>query len=320
MVESARQTFIGVDIGGTNLRLALLDRSGEVLDRLQFPTSIGLGREPFLDRLFGGINSLLKKSLILGGAAAGVGIGLPGLVSPDGMLLSSVNLPVLVGLNLRELAQARTGLPVALVNDANAIAYGEKAFGAGKGFGSFLMLTLGTGVGSGLVLGGKLWIGIDGLAGEYGHATVEPDGLPCLCGNRGCLEQYASATAVAEAARAALERSADGMLAQFPLSAITAESVAVAALKGDRLACSIFERAGRYIGIAVASAANLLNLEAVIIGGGLAGSFDLLAGAVRREIDTRSFPPIARRVAVVRGALGDDAGIVGSAAMAMELS
>ncbi|HWI41261.1 MAG TPA: ROK family protein, partial [Verrucomicrobiae bacterium] len=180
-------------------------------------------------------------------------------------------------------------------------------------------LTLGTGVGGGLILGGRLWSGIDGCAGEYGHATVEPEGHPCNCGNRGCLEQYASATAIAAQARSRAA-TAKGLLASLPADAIDARAVAAAALEGDEVALGIYESAGRYLGIAAATAANLLNLEALVISGGVAESFELLEPFIRVELAARAFPLPARRMEVLKGELGDNAGLLGSAAIAMSLT
>ena len=145
------------------------------------------------------------------------------------MVLSSVNLQSIEMVNLRDSVSEAMGLPVIAVNDANACAYGEKIFGAGKALHSFLLLTLGTGVGSGLVLDDKLWVGIDGVASEYGHGTVEPNGLICHCGNRGCLEQYASATALVAAAVKALDGGRTGLLAGLPRTSVSAEQIAAAA-------------------------------------------------------------------------------------------
>ena len=161
------------------------------------------------------------------------------------------------------------------------------------------MLTIGTGVGAGLILDGRLWTGIDGAAGEFGHITVEPNGRPCGCGNRGCLEQYASATAISP------ERGG-------------AAAVALRARQGDAGAAALFEQAGRYLGIAAAGVLNLLNLEAIILGGGVAESFELLAAPMRREILARSFAIPAARVRVVKGELGDDAGVLGAAVTAFD--
>jgi glucokinase len=320
MAARPEKVWVGVDIGGTNLRFALVDENGSLLLRDRQRTEIGLGRESFLDRLVAGIDGMRQGAATLGAEVQAVGLGIPGLIAGSGLVLSSVNLRQIEGVNLRQAVSRAVGVPVTAVNDANAAAYGEKRFGAGRAFDSLLLLTLGTGVGSGLVLNGRLWTGIDGVAAEYGHATVEPDGIPCHCGNRGCLEQYASASALVAAALKVVDEGERGALAGLSRDAITAELLAGAARQGDPCAVALFERAGRYLGIAGATIANLLNLEAIVLGGGVAASFDLLAEPMRREIAARAFAVPARRIRIVKGELGDDAGILGAAALAGETS
>lgn len=304
---------LGVDVGGTNLRSALVSADGQVLERYRLPTDIALGREAFLERLLAVLGELKSDGERSGRRVAAVGLGVPGLIANDGYIHSSVNLLPLEGINLaREVSQG-VGLPVVACNDANASAIGELRFGAGRPFRSLLALTLGTGVGSGLILDGRLWTGIDGVAGEFGHVTVEPEGFLCACGNRGCLEQYASASAIA--ARAARQADADELRRDGPP---TAGGVALKARAGDAAALEIYRGAGRYLGIAVAGAVNLLNLEAVILGGGVAESFDLLVESMRAEIRSRAFALPGQRVTVLKGELGDDAGLLGSAALAFE--
>ncbi|GAB7026076.1 ROK family protein [Geotalea toluenoxydans] len=308
---------IAIDVGGTNLRFCLVDQAGKLLFRERQSTEINRGRDDFLARLYSSIDYLKKKGTAEGWQVVGIGVGVPGLISNEGLVYSSVNLQPLEGLNLRQLICQATGLPTIVVNDANAWAWGEKCFGAGKGMASFLMLTLGTGVGSGLVLNDRLWTGVDGVAAEFGHATVEPEGRLCRCGNHGCLEQYSSASAIVSATMDALHRGGSSCLTHIPPAEITSAIIAEAAAKGDSLARSIFEQAGRYLGIASALVANLLNLDGIILGGGVAASFDLIAEPMRREIAARAFPIPARRLKVIKSELGDDAGILGAAAMAM---
>lgn len=296
---------VGIDIGGTNLRLALVTADGDICSRLRLPTETT--RAGFLHQLTAGIRELQQQAPQLGCRPVAAGAGMPGLVTRSGEILSSVNLPHCEGVNLaRELAQS-AGLPAVVGNDANVAACGELRFGAGRPYRSFLMVTLGTGVGGGLILDGLLWTGSDGFAGEFGHMTVEPDGRPCPCGNRGCLEQYASATALVAAAR---ESGLSGAVAE------SAESLAEAARSGDPRVMALFARAGRYLGIAAAGVINLLNIEAIVVGGGVAASFPLWGEAMRQEIDMRGFRPAVARVAVVRSELGDDAGVLGAAALA----
>jgi glucokinase len=315
MTPSPTNACIGVDVGGTNLRLALVDSEGVILLRERRETAIVLGRDSFLARLVDGIAAIRRGASALGFDVQGVGLGVPGLLDASGVVLSSVNLRPLDGVNIAECVAHATGLPVVAVNDANAAAFGEHRFGAGRSFGSLLLLTLGTGVGSGLVLNGQLWRGTDGVAAEYGHATMEPDGIPCPCGNRGCLEQYASAGALVRGAVEALRQGDGGLLAVIPPEEVTAAGIDAAARQGDVLAIALLEKAGRYLGIAAATIVNLLNLEAIVLAGGVAGSFELLVEPIQREIARRAFSVPAGRVRVVKGELGDDAGILGAAAL-----
>ena len=308
---SRESVCIGVDVGGTNLRGALVDPDGVVLGRESLATDIASGRDPFLERLFGLLARLRGGAEAQGKRVQAAGLGVPGLLSNDGVLRSSVNLVALEGLDLAGTVSAGIGLPAVALNDANASAVGEQCFGAGRPFASSLMLTLGTGVGAGLILNGALWTGIDGVAGEFGHITVEPNGRRCGCGNRGCLEQYASATAIAALASAVGVGVGCGRL--------DAALVAALAREGDPGACAIFEQAGAYLGIAAAGVVNLLNLEAIILGGGVAESFDLLAPVLRGEIAARAFAVPGGRVRVLKGELGDDAGVLGAAATAFAL-
>jgi glucokinase len=316
MTKTGQSVGIGIDIGGTNLRFALVSGDGAILHRERQLTDLRIGKEEFIRRLADGIAKLRGWATGNGIAVYAVGAGAPGLIDGDGNILSSVNLPLIDGLNLRDALFKACGLPVVVVNDANAGAWGEKLYGAGRPYANLLMLTLGTGVGSGLILEGRLWTGIDGVAGEFGHITVEPEGILCRCGNRGCLEQYVSATAIVSSARRALQNVSGGLLVDIPPSELTSEAVADAALAGDGLALSLYREAGRYLGIAGASAANLLNLDAMIIGGGVAASFGLLVETIRTEIASRAFPVNAARMKVLKGKLGDDAGLMGSAALA----
>jgi len=308
-----------MDIGGTNIRAALVEENGTIVARRQTPCLIGSGLETFLDSIRGEIEILRHTAASLGKPLLSLGCGIPGLVDPHGLIRSSVNLTPLEGRNLRDFLTEMSGLPVSLMNDANAAALAEWRYGAGRPHASLLQITLGTGVGSGLILNDRLWTGIDGIAAEYGHATVEPDGYPCPCGNRGCLEQYASATAIA---RLAHERMNAGATTTLKISAgqsPDAAEVAKAATAGDRLALSCFATAGRYLGIAAATVINLLNLEAIIIGGGVAQSFALMEEHITREINSRAFRIPAQRAKLMQSELGDDAGLLGAAAAGWNL-
>jgi glucokinase len=199
-------------------------------------------------------------------------------------------------------------------NDANAATVGEMWQGAAREVGSFIMVTLGTGIGGGIILDRKLWSGIDGTAGELGHIGVEREGHPCGCGSRGCVEQYASATAIVRQARE--------LMPQYPASALatadplTAQAIFECGLAGDEMAREVFRRAGLYLGMALASMVNILNPEMIVIGGGVAAGWELFIEHVRGQITARAFPEPAKRAQVVRAVCGDDAGLLGAAHLA----
>jgi len=214
----------------------------------------------------------------------------------------------------------RTGIRVKVENDANAYALGEARFGSGKGASSLVCITLGTGVGGGIILGGDLVRGADGMAGEVGHITVRPNGIKCNCGNRGCVERYSSASAVAERTAEALRRGVESSLSEAfeaDPSSITAHVVHEAALGGDRLARRMFRDAGRCLGILAADLINLLNVERILVGGGMAGAWELLSGPMRDEIKKRAFDIPAARCSILKGSLGDDAAVLGAAGLVL---
>lgn len=299
---------IGIDIGGTNLRLALISATGEIIARCRLSSQISEGRDAFCSRILFGVDELRLEAFTRNLRVVGIGVGVPGLVENNGMIHASVNMRPLDGFNLATCLAEKTGLPVESANDANAIALGEQLFGAGRGKSAFIVVTIGTGLGSGLVLDGKLWKGAGGYAAEFGHFTVNPYGDVCRCGNRGCLEMYASA--------GALLRSMDMHLPVTTCSSSsTAEDIAGLARDGNGQALQAFDRMGSWLGIALASLSNLLNLEAVIIGGGVSASLDLFEPAIRSELSKRCFPEIYAGLQILRGELEDDAGLLGAAAL-----
>jgi glucokinase len=315
-----KSACLAMDVGGTNLRMAVITKDGAILTRVQSNCRISEGLDSFLADISSGYERMLKYIEESGISMVAVGAGIPGLTDKSGTVISSVNLKPLDGFNLQKWLMARTARPVAILNDANAAGVAEHAYGAGRPFGSFLHFTLGTGVGSALILDGRLWTGVDGFASEYGHATVEPDGLSCNCGNHGCLEQYSSATAITIMAKKGILNGTESSLSQFSFEAINSSDVYAAAITGDSLAIECIETAGRYLGIASATAVNMLNLEAIIVGGGVAASFDLLEPVMRGEIDSRAFPLPASRVKLLKSELDDNAGILGAAAAAWKLA
>lgn len=301
--------YIGVDIGGTNLRFALVAPAGRIVRRSRVLSGIAEGRQPFCARLLAGIGEMSRFAASSGIELAGVGVGVPGLVRSDGLICSSVNMQPLNGFNLTGFLEGATGLPVVCGNDANAIGMGEYIYGAGRGYSSFAVISIGTGLGSALILDGKLWTGADGFASEFGHVTVDRGGRRCPCGNRGCLEQYVSAGAIVRLAReSGLELSAgDGDWDAGRLAAL--------ARQGVSQAMAAFRAAGGWLGIALASLVNTLNLQAVVVCGGVSESLDLMLPELRHELDNRCFRLLSENLDLLPGKLGDDAGLLGAAGL-----
>nr|MBA3513089.1 ROK family protein [Pyrinomonadaceae bacterium] len=202
-----------------------------------------------------------------------------------------------------------------LENDANAAAIGEMWQGAARGYSNIVCVTLGTGVGGGIILDGKLWRGVDGSAAEIGHLGVDPFGaIPCACGSRGCLEVYASATAIVRMTLESRPRYPDSIL--HTSEDLTSETVYLAGLEGDELALEVFRRMGVYLGVGLASLVNILNPEIIVIGGGLSNGWELFERHMRQQVIERAFPLPARSVKITRAECGDNAGLLGAACLA----
>jgi len=260
---------IGIDLGGTNLRIAAVTPQGERLETISLATRLADGPQAVLDDMASAIRQLLDQ---YPGEPLGIGVGSPGpLELPAGVLHHPPNLPGFDGLNLRTELERRVHRPVQVNSDANLAAYGEFVLGAGKAYAvdSLCMLTLGTGVGCGIILDGRIWQGMQGAAGESGHGPIIPDGPPCPCGARGCLELYASATGIVRRAKALGIPDAG--------SPLTASAVAQLAASGDARALQIFDEVGYALGLSLAHLINALDLPLYVLGGGAAAAFPLFA-------------------------------------------
>jgi glucokinase len=326
---------IGVDLGGTNLRIAAVDRQGNLLEKITLGTQVSLGRDRVVNDMCEAIQRLATKyshhSLI------GIGIGVPGIIDMEtGMVHESPNLPDWADYPVRTEIERRLGTRVILENDANSAALGENWLGAARDVEDMAMLTLGTGVGGGLVLGRRIWHGMTGMAGEFGHTTVDPDGPRCGCGNLGCLEAFASATAVVRMAREAIASGAAPGLSRAADSDPEFSSKAIynLAIQGDESARKIFSRVGRAVGIVLSDMVNALNLPMYVVGGGVASAWDAFAPSLFEELQQRSMvyaatspkpangrqgasalvePSGRTRTVVTRSLLGSDAGLFGAA-------
>ncbi len=318
---------IGVDLGGTNLRVAAVNDHGETLESVDAPSEIAQGRESVVARLTDAVQFLSRK-YSSSHTFMGVGVGLPGIIDLEaGTLHSAANLPGWSGYAAREDLEAKLGTTVVLENDANCAALGESWLGAGRGAGDLCMITLGTGVGGGFVVNGKPWHGVMGMAGELGHMTVIADGRACGCGNHGCLEQYAPATAIQRMAAAAADEGRSLCLAETRRTdpGLSARSVHACAQIGDTAAIEIFNVAGTALGIALANLINAFNLPMYVIGGGVAKAWDQFSPAMFRELQERSVVFRAgeqeknrRRGTEIRPSLLQDrAGLLGAARLPM---
>ena len=308
---------VGCDIGGTNIKIALVDPgTGRLLERSSLKTRAERGPEAVLRDLAQSVKELSSHGKARGVRVVGVGVGAAGIVDArEGLVITSPNLPGWVRLPLAARLGEELRLPVSVGNDADCIGYGEYWLGAGRELGDFLGIALGTGVGGCLIIGGKAWTGVGGSAGEVGHMTIEPEGERCLCGNRGCLETLASASWLVRRARERLEQGRSSKLAQEP-GKLDAKAIYGAATKGDTLARELFARAGRSLAIAIGNVVHLLDIRGVVIGGGLARAWDAFIGPLKEELARRlTMVPVAA-VRVVRAELDDDAGSFGAAYLA----
>lgn len=312
------RVVIGVDLGGTNLRTAILNPDGNILDRHKEATHAADGWEKVVARLIENIKRQSESAVRQGFDVAAVGVGAPGVIQADkGVVVKSPNFPDWNNLPLKVQLEKTLGIPVFLENDANAAALGEQWRGAGRGITSMILLTLGTGVGGGIILDNKIWHGADGMAGEIGHMTLVPDGRPCTCGNTGCLEMYSSARGIVQSYREAQAKTSGRVPDQ--MEQISSEQVYEAAGAGNEIALRVMKDMGRMLGIGIASLINIFNPERIVVGGGVTAAWPLFIGATREEIIKRAFEVPAKRTEIVPSELGDDAGLVGAAAVALEL-
>ncbi|HTF99408.1 MAG TPA: ROK family protein [Nitrospirota bacterium] len=305
---------VGVDLGGTNLRTALIRQNGDVLDKQQVATRAHEGWKRVVTRIAECIVSAQRIAAEKHVVVGAVGVGAPGVIHRDtGIVVKSPNFPDWNNLPLKAEVEREVGLPIFIENDANAAALGEQWQGAGRGINSMILITLGTGVGGGIVLNGRIWQGADGMAGEIGHMTLIPEGRQCGCGNRGCLEMYASARGIVQSYQETLQR--------FSLQApdgFTSAQVYQAARSGDRNALDVMKHMGRMLGIGIANLINIFNPEMIVLGGGVKDGWDLFVDAMHEEISTRAFKVPAERTKIVPSQLGGDAGIYGAAAVAFQ--
>lgn len=313
MTTDNETVYIGIDLGGTTIKGALVSQRGDILHETRVETEQKQS------------DALLKQILDLARAlnsqaeerAAAIGVGVPGLVNTRTNRIEVLpNLPEISDTDIPALLTSELGLPAAIDNDANLAAYAELHAGAAQGKRDVFVVTLGTGIGSGIIIDGKIYRGAKGFAGEFGHMTIDPEGIECGCGNIGCLETIASGPNIVRRMRERLFRDRTSSLSTLALPRdreLTAEDIGIAALKGDEMAQLMMERTGMFLGIALAAVVNLLNVEMIVLGGGVMEAGDLILKPTTSEVRRRAFPPSFRDCEIVKAELGPKAGVIGAA-------
>ena len=311
-----KEIVLATDLGGTNLRMAAIERDGKILYRTKRETPKTTYAADIVRAIVEAAEEC-REFVKAQGTVLGITTAVPGTVNVEkGIVLKAPNVPSLDGFRISATLKNELNLPCFLENDANAAAVGESWLGASKGFRNSILVTLGTGVGGGIIINGEVLRGADGTAGEIGHICVEPLGVPCGCGSRGCLEQYASATAIVR-----LTRELESLYPNSDLprkSRLSALEIYHAGKRGDELAFEVFRQQGFYLGIALAGLINILNPEVIVIGGGAAAGWDLFFSSTLEQIRERAYSEPAQRAKIVLALCGDDAGILGAARLAFE--
>jgi glucokinase len=304
------------DLGGTHLRAATVSKAGQIHFRHKQNTPRAENANEIVSAIVQAARECQTQESAAGQTIRAISVVVPGTVNvAEGIVVKAPNVSSLDGFPLAAALANELNLPAIVENDANAAAVGEMWQGAGRGRTALVCVTLGTGVGGGIILDGKLWRGVNGSAGEIGHMCVDPfGGVACGCGSRGCLEVYASGTAIVRMTREARPRYPDSVL-QSGVN-LTAEAIYRAGTAGDELALEVFRRMGVYLGIGLANLINILNPEMIIIGGGVANGWSLFAKHVSHEVAERAFPIPAAQVKIVPAECGDDAGLLGAARLA----
>ena len=314
MAIISKKYKIGVDVGGTNVKVALVDKTGSIVYSDTVPTRAEMGYEYTISNIIKAIQDLMKESKVLKEAIEGIGFGFPGQIDCDnGIVRLAPNIPGWVNIPIAEIVSKEFGIPVKVDNDVRCAALAELNYGAGKGAKNMICITVGTGIGSGIIMNGKLVRGASNAAGELGHIKLQMEGGPiCGCGDTGCLEAFASGPAIVALAEEYIRGGKSTKYRELANPDITPYIVAEAAKQGDVVAKKIFEIVGGYIGIGLASVVNLLNPEKVVIGGGVADAGDLLFNPIKKTLSERTMPIQGAAVEIVHAELGNTAGVIGA--------
>ncbi len=310
--------YVGVDLGGTNLRCAVVDGDHTVVSRHQCPTNAAEGSDAVIDRLVEGIRDVVKQAGLSASDIAAACVGMPGPINQrTGVVYSATNMPGWDNVPLAHIMTERSGIVSFLENDANCAGWGEFTAGAGKGSQNMVMVTIGTGIGGAIIIDGRLILGRDGTAGELGHLCVVDGGRPCGCGARGCVEAYASASSVARRFQDLLREGWTSSLSAKGAE-VTSRDIFQAATAGDPVALRVVESTGYYLGILCASLAEALNPDRCVVSGGMIEAGEELFAAIRKTCNNHNRHPAVRTMEILPAALGANAGLVGAANCARE--
>jgi glucokinase len=313
--------YVGVDVGAATIKAGIVDETGRPRSAITVPTEPNRGAAHGLSRMCEAVRSAAEAAGAAMHRIAAIGVAAPGWLDiPAGVILGAANLPGWHNVRVREHVANTFGIPTAFQNDANAAAFGEYWAGAGRGARSLLLLTLGTGIGGGIVLDDRVVEGAHSHAGEVGHIVIETSNpRPCPCGRRGCLEAYASATAVVARAREALAGSRASSLSRLPPEDLSARDVFEAAKAGDAVATEVVEETAYYLAVGTTNLMHVLNPEVVVFGGGMTAAGDGFLERVRNRVRELAFTVPAERTHLCYASLGNDAGFIGAAACARQL-
>ncbi|MFC1989105.1 ROK family protein [Chloroflexota bacterium] len=319
---SRRQPVLAVDLGGTKIIAALISSNGEMVDRDYSLTLADEGPDSVIGRIFSAVDRLCSRSNMSPSQLTAISIAAAGVIDMEkGIITKSPNLPGWIDIPLRDMVKDKYRVSIFLINDANAAALGEHRFGAGKGANNLVLLTLGTGIGGGIIINGDLYFGSSGGAGEVGHMAIDVNGPQCNCGHIGCLEMLVSGKAVAKEAVRRVSRGEKSCLIEMVegrIENITAREVSLAAQQGDYLSSGVIAKAAEYLGAAMVNLVNIFNSEIIVVGGGMSNMGELLLDPVRQIVQERAFKLSAQAVRIVPAQLGEDAGVFGAAALAFQ--
>ncbi len=320
--KSPGLSVLAVDLGGTKITAGIVSGSGQVIAKERCLTLAEEGPQSVVNRLFSTIDHLLGLKGMELSQLDSISLAVAGAIDLEkGLVTLSPNLPGWHDIPLREMVKERYGVDTFLLNDASAAALGEHRFGAGRGVNNLILLTVGTGIGGGIIINGGLYNGSSGSAGEIGHMTIDVNGPGCKCGNTGCLEALASGTAMAREAGSRIAQGEKSSLVEMvagKIGEITVEKIGTAAGEGDVLALDVIAEAGTYLGVGMANLVNIFNPELIVVGGGVANLGELLLEPARRVVKARALRLPAQAVRIVPAQLGDEGGLLGAAVFALE--